>query len=73
MGLFCTHRHVLCQNDEVSPDVHTPAHAKWTPDTPTGPPQQAAPGGPAPHLAGAVFSTDPVLASLHLIMTETGI
>ena len=28
--------------------------------------------GPAPHVLSAVFSTDPFLTVLHLIMTETG-
>ena len=35
MGHFDPLTEVYCQNDEVSPDVHTPVHAKWTSDTPT--------------------------------------
>ena len=41
-------------------------------DTPTDPPQQAAPGGSAPHLLRAVFSTAQVLVVLQEIMTEMG-
>ena len=36
MGHFDAQVEVYCQNDEVSPSVHTYGHAKWASDTPTG-------------------------------------
>ena len=39
---------------------------------PHDPPQQAAPGGSLLIWLSAVFSTDPELSCLHLIMTEMG-
>ena len=44
MGHFDAGPGVYCQNDEVSPVVHTLSHAKWTSDTPTGPASKLAPG-----------------------------
>ena len=35
MGHFRPYRHVYCQNDEVSPNVHPNVPAKCAPDTPT--------------------------------------
>ena len=35
MGHFRPYLRLLCQNDEVSLDVHTMLHAKWSSDTPT--------------------------------------
>ena len=50
MGLFWPRGIVYCQNDEVSLDVHTMLHAKWSSDTPTVMTQQAASVMTAPHL-----------------------
>ena len=39
---FSASSHVLCQHDEVSPVVHHPCHAKWSPRYPHVTTQQAA-------------------------------
>ena len=55
---FMRYRAVLCQNDEVSPDVHTMSARERVADTPTMSVQQAALTDIAPHLLSAVFSTN---------------
>ena len=51
MGRFDPYPGLKCQNDEVSPDVHTYVSTRRVADTPTAP-QQAATGA-APHLLSA--------------------
>ena len=58
MVLFLTSGHVLCQNDEVSLDVHTMLSRERVADTPTMLTQQAASVNIAPHLLSAVFSSN---------------
>ena len=50
MGHFEASLGLYCQNDEVSLDVHGRVRERVA-RYPTDPPQQAAPGGSAPHLA----------------------
>ena len=73
MGLFYAHGTLYCQNDEVSPDVHTSVRSTarsqislWSifPG-----PSECRPW----HVYPLTFSTDPVFMVLQEIMTETGI
>ena len=71
MGLFDPYLILYCQNDEVSPDVHPRVTRGRRSDTPTVDGSKLPLVDRSSSELSAVFSTNHVLARLHLIMTET--